>query len=303
MIQASGEQQLPASAEIVRERLRQMHWLVSQMPNLARVELVAEERARFVVRPGFSFLRGEMTVQLERLAEPDGLAWRMEVRGIGSSAQSHGAVQHRRDQPGLLPSGVPGCHRRAWRFIANPTPFLIASCRRKNRAGFPCQFAAQFRSFRRLRQLGAPMSGKRRPDGPAATQTIVEAKTDVWGAARPSATAFLLALVSARRTEAWTDPISCKVRGFYVGRASGMDASRRGTLTQGSNVPSLLPPRQHLSSRQRLEPGTVAATPIGRINTSPGRRVAGHCYTDEQGESTVWGSEFATIDRRNSTMC
>jgi carbon monoxide dehydrogenase subunit G len=88
MIQASGEQQLPASAEIVRERLRQMHWLVSQMPNLARVELVAEERARFVVRPGFSFLRGEMTVQLERLAEPDGLAWRMEVRGIGSSAQA-----------------------------------------------------------------------------------------------------------------------------------------------------------------------------------------------------------------------
>jgi carbon monoxide dehydrogenase subunit G len=52
------------------------------------VELVAEERARFVVRPGFSFLRGEMTVQLERLAEPDGLAWRMEVRGIGSSAKA-----------------------------------------------------------------------------------------------------------------------------------------------------------------------------------------------------------------------
>ena len=88
MIQTSGEQQLLASAEIVRERLRQMHWLVSQMPNLARVELVAENQACFVVRPGFSFLRGEMTVQLERIGEPDGLAWRMAVRGIASSAKA-----------------------------------------------------------------------------------------------------------------------------------------------------------------------------------------------------------------------
>ncbi len=36
---------------------------------------------------------------------------------------------------------------------------------------------------------------------------------------------FLLALVSARRIEAWTDPISCKVCGFYVGRAEWMQAA------------------------------------------------------------------------------
>lgn len=88
MIHVSGEQRLPASAEIVRQRLTQMNWLVKQMPHLARVESVAEDCARFVVRPGFSFLRGEMTVELQRLAEPEQLTWRMEVRGIGSFAQA-----------------------------------------------------------------------------------------------------------------------------------------------------------------------------------------------------------------------
>jgi len=88
MIRVSGQQHLPASAEIVRQRLTQMHWLVKQMPHLARVESVAEDSARFVVRPGFSFLRGEMTVYLQRLTESSELAWQMEVRGIGSSAQA-----------------------------------------------------------------------------------------------------------------------------------------------------------------------------------------------------------------------
>jgi carbon monoxide dehydrogenase subunit G len=142
MIQASGEQQLPASAEIVRERLRQMHWLVSQMPNLARVELVAEERARFVVRPGFSFLRGEMTVQLERLAEPDGLAWRMEVRGIGSSAKATVRCSIVKTSPDSCRLEYQVVIEELGGLLRTPTPFLIASCRRKNRAGFPCQFCS-----------------------------------------------------------------------------------------------------------------------------------------------------------------
>ncbi|MCS7167317.1 MAG: SRPBCC domain-containing protein [Gemmatales bacterium] len=89
MLRLVGDYQLAAPREVVLKRLKEMHFVVRCIPDLARVEHLGEREARLVVRPGFSFLRGEMTVHLQREEMPDQEAssWGLELRGIGSSAQ------------------------------------------------------------------------------------------------------------------------------------------------------------------------------------------------------------------------
>lgn len=95
MLYIQGQWDLPAAADIVWRKLQQMDFVVRCVPDLARVEYSGEREARLVVRPGLAFLRGEMTVHLQRETASQGnvSVWRMEMRGIGSSAQARITAQ------------------------------------------------------------------------------------------------------------------------------------------------------------------------------------------------------------------
>ncbi|MCS7159548.1 MAG: SRPBCC domain-containing protein [Gemmatales bacterium] len=95
MIQLAGQQELAVAADRIRSRLQKIPFIVRCIPDLTRVEHSGARDARVVVRPGFSFLRGEMTILVQREDAPDQerLCWRLEMRGIGSSAQARVVAQ------------------------------------------------------------------------------------------------------------------------------------------------------------------------------------------------------------------
>ncbi|GBD35174.1 hypothetical protein HRbin36_00280 [bacterium HR36] len=90
MVQVRGQQEFAVSADILRQRLRTMEFLVRCIPDLVRVEHLEENQARLVVRPRLAFLRGEMRILLRREPAADEAAesWCLDIRGIGSSAQA-----------------------------------------------------------------------------------------------------------------------------------------------------------------------------------------------------------------------
>jgi len=84
----SGERDYPRPATEVFARLADMRFLVDCLPDLHEVGAVGERTAEAVLRPGFSFARGEMKLTAEKVAEspPESATYRLSTKGIGTSS-------------------------------------------------------------------------------------------------------------------------------------------------------------------------------------------------------------------------
>lgn len=84
----SGERDYPRPAAEVFARLSDMRFLVDCLPDLHEVGTIGERTAEAVLRPGFSFARGEMKLTAEKVAEiaPESATYRLATKGIGTSS-------------------------------------------------------------------------------------------------------------------------------------------------------------------------------------------------------------------------
>lgn len=75
-------------------RLSDTRWLIQRVPDRSSESLLAEDHAKAVVRPGLSFVRGTIDVEIRRTnAVPHSdLEFAATSRGIGSSAALSAAL-------------------------------------------------------------------------------------------------------------------------------------------------------------------------------------------------------------------
>ncbi len=88
MVRFEGEKHFVQSPSLLWGRLTDPAFLLTCLPDLDRVESVDADGASFVLRPGFSFVRGTLQARLTILAKtPETSArYRLEARGIGSDS-------------------------------------------------------------------------------------------------------------------------------------------------------------------------------------------------------------------------
>jgi carbon monoxide dehydrogenase subunit G len=89
MLVLQGDKDLPQPRDLVWSRLTDLAFLVKCLPDVARIEEVGPQRARAVVRPGFSFVRGELQLTLERQADPGPFIaqYLARTKGVGTSTE------------------------------------------------------------------------------------------------------------------------------------------------------------------------------------------------------------------------
>jgi carbon monoxide dehydrogenase subunit G len=88
MVRFEGSRNLASTPSVVWARLVDPSFLVTCLPDLDRVEQLEPEGARFVLRPGLSFVRGTLQVGLTILEKVphSSVHYRLNARGIGSSS-------------------------------------------------------------------------------------------------------------------------------------------------------------------------------------------------------------------------
>jgi carbon monoxide dehydrogenase subunit G len=88
MLHLEGDKQFSKPRPEVWSKLVDLQFLVKCIPDVAEVKEVTETVATLVLRPGFSFVRGELQLQLEKQdATPDASArFLAKTKGIGTSA-------------------------------------------------------------------------------------------------------------------------------------------------------------------------------------------------------------------------
>ncbi len=86
-LEFSGEEWFPVPPEQVYEFLTNLEHLQQQIPDLVSAERVDDRTLNCVVRPGFSFLRGtmKMQIQLVDLQPPSTAHMQIQASGIGQS--------------------------------------------------------------------------------------------------------------------------------------------------------------------------------------------------------------------------
>jgi carbon monoxide dehydrogenase subunit G len=89
MIELAGERPYPQAKGLLDEKLNDMTFIVGCVPDRARTQTVTADRAELTIRPGLSFVRGELATTIERLPAQAPFASSLLIRtkGIGSSAE------------------------------------------------------------------------------------------------------------------------------------------------------------------------------------------------------------------------
>ena len=89
MIELQGERAYPQGKAALEAKLNDMGFIVSCVPDRAQTKSVTPDRAEVTIRPGFSFVRGELAVTIERMAAqpPYASSLLLKTKGIGSSAE------------------------------------------------------------------------------------------------------------------------------------------------------------------------------------------------------------------------
>jgi carbon monoxide dehydrogenase subunit G len=87
MLHFEGDKQFPSSPEQVWDKLGDARFLVTNIPDVESVSQSERDMAVFVIRPGFSFVRGTLEVNLQVVPEVEGkqLRYLVASKGIGSS--------------------------------------------------------------------------------------------------------------------------------------------------------------------------------------------------------------------------
>jgi carbon monoxide dehydrogenase subunit G len=87
MLHFEGDKQFPSPPEQVWDKLGDARFLVTNIPDVESVSQSERDQAVFVIRPGFSFVRGTLEVNLQVVPEVEGkqLRYLVASKGIGSS--------------------------------------------------------------------------------------------------------------------------------------------------------------------------------------------------------------------------
>jgi carbon monoxide dehydrogenase subunit G len=88
MLRFEGNKDFPRPPADVWAKLSDPRFLVGCVPDVETVKEQAADRAAFVVRPGFAFVRGTLDVELRVLeaAAPSSARLRAQSKGIGSTS-------------------------------------------------------------------------------------------------------------------------------------------------------------------------------------------------------------------------
>lgn len=83
-----GDREIARPVSEVGEKLNDVAFLVSCLPDVESVRSVEEDRAELVLRPGFSFVRGALELTLRRVERAEGQV-RLQFlgKGIGSASE------------------------------------------------------------------------------------------------------------------------------------------------------------------------------------------------------------------------
>jgi carbon monoxide dehydrogenase subunit G len=89
MLHLEGEKRFTQPRDRVFARLTDLSFLVQCLPDLHQVKEVKETTAAAVLRPGFSFARGEMQLSIEKLeaSPPASARFLLRTKAIGSSTE------------------------------------------------------------------------------------------------------------------------------------------------------------------------------------------------------------------------
>jgi carbon monoxide dehydrogenase subunit G len=87
MLHLEGERQFPQTTSQVWSKLADIGFLVKCIPDVAEVKEVTERTASLILRPGFSFIRGELQLTLEKVDETrdQAASFLARTKGIGST--------------------------------------------------------------------------------------------------------------------------------------------------------------------------------------------------------------------------
>ena len=89
MLHMEGEKAFPQGPHQLYAKLTDLQFLVRCLPDLHEVKEVQEKTATAVLRPGFSFVRGEMQLTIEKLEETPATSakFSLKTKGIGTSSE------------------------------------------------------------------------------------------------------------------------------------------------------------------------------------------------------------------------
>jgi len=94
MVRFEGERDFPQPPAELWAKLTDVRFLVQCIPNVESVMEVEPDRARMVLRPGFSFVRGtlEATLRVVDAIAPESARYLITNKGIGSSADAEATI-------------------------------------------------------------------------------------------------------------------------------------------------------------------------------------------------------------------
>lgn len=88
MIELEGARDFPQPKAALEAKLTDMRFIVSCVPDLHQTKSVAADAAEVTIKPSLGFVRGELTLKIERAtpAPPYTSSLLLKTKGIGSSA-------------------------------------------------------------------------------------------------------------------------------------------------------------------------------------------------------------------------
>lgn len=88
MIKLQGQKDYTVSADILWGKLSDMQFLVDCVPDKHDPKLVSPTKAEMIIRPNIAFLKGELTLVLEKTAEtpPTAATLTLSTKGIGTTS-------------------------------------------------------------------------------------------------------------------------------------------------------------------------------------------------------------------------
>lgn len=89
MVQFEGEKQFALPPRDLWPKLSDLQFLVQCLPDVAEVRDVQDKTATLIVRPGLSFMRGELQLVMEKSEEkpPSSAKLALRTKGIGSNSE------------------------------------------------------------------------------------------------------------------------------------------------------------------------------------------------------------------------
>jgi carbon monoxide dehydrogenase subunit G len=102
MIRLEGTKELKARRDVLSCRLTDLSFLVRCVPDVAEVKEITPTSALMIVRPGFAFIRGELQLRFEKLAEepPQSARYLITSKGVGSNSavEAHFQLEAQNEQ-------------------------------------------------------------------------------------------------------------------------------------------------------------------------------------------------------------